>query len=179
MQASDRILARRYARALFQAGIDRKQEERLHQDLNESLKLLWNRMEIFRHPGIGAALQRTFLKYLVGPKISERTIKFLEILIDKKRFFLLPLVTTDYGTMLDEHRGIARAQVLSSGKIAESEQSRLRRDLKNSFSKEIVLEIKESPELLGGMVVRIGDWVLDGSLHGKLRRLAAQLAEES
>jgi F-type H+-transporting ATPase subunit delta len=179
MQASDRILARRYALALFEAGIDHGQEERLHQDLVESTRLLRDKVAIFRHPLMGAVLQKALLRNLVGAKISERTFRFLEILIEKKRFSLLPLITTDYEAMLDAHRGIARAQVSSAGKMAEPEQAHLRRDLKNSFGKEIILDVKESPELLGGMVVRMGDWVLDGSLQGKLRRLAAQLAEES
>jgi F-type H+-transporting ATPase subunit delta len=55
----------------------------------------------------------------------------------------------------------------------------LKKDLKNFVGKDVALDVKEAPELLGGMVVRVGDWVLDGSLQGKLRRLAAELVEES
>ena len=179
MQSSDRILARRYAQAVFELGLDHKQEERIHQDFTEITKLLRDQMDIFRHPMMGSAKQKTFLKNLIASKISSRTLKFLELLIDKKRFFLLPLIVQDYGATLDAHRGVMRAQVRAAGKMAEPELKRLRGDLKTRFGKEIVLDFKENPELLGGMVVRIGDWVLDGSLQGKLRRLAAQLIEES
>lgn len=179
MQASDRILARRYAQALFEVGIEHKQEERIQQDLAETVKLLRDQMEIFKNPIVGALRQKTLLKNIVGLKISARTLKFLELLLDKKRFFLLPLAAMDYGTLLDTHRGVMRAQVRSAGKLGEPEQDRLRRDLKTFFGKDVALEVRESPELLGGMVVRVEDWVLDGSLQGKLRRLAAQLTEES
>ena len=179
MQSADRILAHRYAQALFEVGKDHKQEELLHQDLTEAMKLLRQEMDFFKHPMMGAARQKTLLKSVVGSKISSWTIKFLNILIDKKRFSLLPLVVMDYGAMLDASRGIMRAQVRSAGKLGESDQTRLKKDLKRLFGKEIALETKESPELLGGMVVRVEDWVLDGSLQGKLRRLAAQLTEES
>jgi len=179
MQSSDRILAHRYAQALFQVGLEHKEEERLYLDLSQTLKLLHDHMEVFRQPMLGVARQKTLLKNLVGTKISARTLKFLELLIDKKRFFLLSLATTDYGNMLDIHRGVVRAQVSAAVKLTESELSRLSRDLKAFIGKEVVLEAKEAPELLGGMVVRMGDWALDGSLQGKLRRLAAQLVEES
>jgi F-type H+-transporting ATPase subunit delta len=80
--------------------------------------------------------------------------------------------------MLDAQRGTVRAHVRSAGRLGEAEQRRLTDDLRKFSGKEVILDVKESPELLGGVVVRMGDWVLDGSLQGKLRRLAAQLVEE-
>ena len=121
MQASDRILARRYAQALFQVGIEHKQEERLHQELSDAMKLLRDHMEVFRHPMMGATKQKALLMNIIGPKISGHALKFLELLIEKKRFFLLPIAAMDYGTMLDDHRGLARAQVRVVGKFGEAE----------------------------------------------------------
>lgn len=179
MQASDRILAHRYAKALFQGSLERKEESRVQQDLMDTLKLLRDQMEKFRNPLLGAARQKTLLKNLVGTKVSSTALRFFELLIDKKRFILLPWIAMEFGSLLDAHRGLVRAQVRAASKLGDKEIERLRGDLKKFSGKDVAVEVKEAPELLGGMVVRMGDWVLDGSLQGKLRRLAAQLVEES
>ena len=179
MQASDRILAHRYAKALFQAGLERKEEARVQQDLADTLKLLREQLGKFRNPLLGAAKQKTLLKSLVGTKVSATTLRFLELLVDKKRFSLLPWITMEFGAMLDAQRGLVRAQVRSAAKLGDKELDRLKSDLKRFTGKDVAVEVKEAPELLGGMVVKMGDWVLDGSLQGQLRRLAAQLVEES
>ena len=179
MQASDRILAQRYAKALFQAGVERKEEGRVQQDLGETLKLLRDQMEKFRNPLLGAARQKTLLKNLVGTKVSSTTLRFFELLIEKKRFTLLPWIAVDFGAMLDVQRNVVRAHVRSASALGEKELERLKTDLKKFSGKDVAVDVKEAPELLGGVVVKMGDWVLDGSLQGKLRRLAAQLVEES
>src|SRR5581483_2975191 len=109
MQASDRILAHRYAKALFEAGLERKEEARVQQDLADTLRLLREQLDKFRNPLLGAAKQKTLLKNLVGTKVSATTLRFLELLVDKKRFSLLPWVAMEFGAMLDAQRGLVRA----------------------------------------------------------------------
>lgn len=176
MQASERVLARRYAQALFEIANLHKEAEPVGRELAAALKTLMPKMELFRHPMTGAARQKTLLKNQVGTVVSMRTLRFLELLIDKKRFALLSSAVAEFGRLVDERRGVVRAHVKCAGDLVPAQADTLRKKLEAFTGKKVILETKTVPDLLGGAVVRLGDWVLDGSLRGKLNRLAAELA---
>lgn len=176
MQASDRLLARRYARALFDAAIDHREEERVGRDLPEICRVVQQNIAIFQNPVLGALRQQAHLKKLLGPETTRRTQRFLEVLAEKKRLALLPAAVVEYGRLLDEKRSVARARVRSAAALSPQEEGALRQRLERLTGKKIEMDVKVDGELLGGAVVRIGDWVLDGSLQGRIRRLGAELA---
>lgn len=174
MNSNDRILARRYARALFQSA--GKEGEALRQELAEAVKALRGRLDAFRHPLAGPERKRSLLRAALGGRASALTTKFLELLIAKKRFDLLPAIAADFSRLLDERNGLVRAQVKSAAELAPREAQALQRQLAKFSGKEVALEVRVAPELLAGVVVRLGDWVLDASVQGKLRRLGRELA---
>lgn len=177
MRASDRDLARRYVSALFQSARAGGDDERVRRELGEAYRLLAPHLKRFRNPAYGAAKQRAFLRATVGHAVSARTLRFLDLLMDKRRFYLLPATVGELGRLMDEHKGLVRAQVRYAGELGVKAAEALRMRLKAFSGKDVALEPRSAPELLGGVVVRMGDWVLDGSLQGKLRRLAARLTE--
>ena len=177
MQTSDRVLARRYAQALFLSAAEHKQEEKVRQELLEAYKALAPRMHALKNPTIAPSEKKALTKKAAAGA-SSRTQHFLELLIDKQRMALLPVIVGDVGKLLDEGAGRVRAQVRSAVELSAEEQKALVQRLKRFSGKDVVLETKVDPELLGGVVVRMGDTVLDASLSGKLRQLAARLTEE-
>ncbi len=176
MQASDRVLAWRYARALFLAAADKKEDGRVQQDIDLSRRELLEAMPTLRHPRVSTADKKKRIEDLVGKKVSPVTLKFLELLIDKKRFELLPMVASDLGKLVAEKNNVAKAVVRSAKPLSADAQQKLKDKLKNFAGKNIELEVKEDPELIGGVVVRIGDWVLDSSLRGQLRQMKEALS---
>jgi F-type H+-transporting ATPase subunit delta len=175
MQASDRVLAWRYARALFLAAVEKNEDGRVHQDLDASRRALLDSMPVLRHPRVSSAEKKKKIEDAVGKKVAPVTLKFLQLLIDKKRFDLLPMVASDLQKLIAEKNSVAKAQVRTARPLSADAQDKLKAKLKNFAGKNIELEIKEDPELIGGVVVRIGDWVLDSSLRGQLRHMKETL----
>lgn len=171
MQASDRVLAGRYAAALFQAAAAKKEEQKVQQDLGSAHKLLLDAMAALRHPRVPPASKKKLLHDSLDGKVGATTLKFLELLVDKKRFELMTMVASKYAHLAADSRGSAKAVVRTARPMSSDDQKRLAAKLKDFSGKDIELDVKEDPELIGGVTVKIGDWVLDSSLRGQLRRM--------
>lgn len=176
MQLSDRVLARRYAAALYQSAAGAKEEEKVGADLSKAARALAANMGTFHHPRVSGADKKALLKKELGESVSKTVLRFLELLIEKKRFSLLPAMAGDYQRLWDEGRGIVHASVRSAAPLGELESKLLSQRLGAFLDKKVALDVKEDPELMAGVLVRVGDWVFDGSLKGKLRALGARLA---
>ena len=81
------------------------------------------------------------------------------------------MIAAVYGRLAADKRGIAKAHVRTAAPLSAGRAEDAGPSLKIFAGKDIELEIKEDPELIGGVAVKIGDWVLDSSLRGQLRRL--------
>jgi F-type H+-transporting ATPase subunit delta len=171
MQASDRVLAGRYAAALFQAAAAKGEEQKVQADLGSAHKLLLDAMSALRHPRVPPSSKKKIVHDSLASKVGPTTLKFLDLLVDKKRFDLMIMVSAIYAKLAAEKRGAAKAHVRTAVPLSAEAQQQLVAKLKKFTGKEIELDVKEDPELIGGITVKIGDWVLDSSLRGQLRRL--------
>jgi len=171
MQASDRVLAGRYAAALFQAAVAKSEASKVMADLALAAKILSDKKAVLRHPRVSPADKKKLLKDALASAIGTTTLRFLELLVDKKRYDLFALAAAGFGRMLAEKSGTAKAVVRTARPLSADAQKALLARLKTFAGKDIELDVKEDPELIGGLTVKIGDWVLDSSLRGQLRRL--------
>jgi len=171
MQASDRVLAGRYASALFQAAAAKGEEQKVQADLGSAHKLLLDAMGALRHPRVPPASKKKLLSEALGDKIGATTLNFLNLLVDKKRFELMVMVAAVYAKLAADKRGSAKAHVRTAAALSPDALQQLTAKLKKFTGKDIELDVKEDSELIGGITVKIGDWVLDSSLRGQLRRL--------
>ncbi|MBI4376599.1 MAG: ATP synthase F1 subunit delta [Elusimicrobia bacterium] len=176
MQASDRVLAFRYARALFQAAVDEGQEGRVQGDLVSANSVVRDALPVLRHPRVPPADKKRRLAEMIGSKVSQTTIRFFNLLIDKKRFDLLPIISAHFGRLVAEKNNIARAQVRSAAPLSPQAQEKLKDKLGRFAGKKIELDIRVDPEIIGGLVVRLGDWVLDSSIRGQLKQLSKKFS---
>jgi F-type H+-transporting ATPase subunit delta len=126
---------------------------------------------VLRHPRVPAASKKKLLSDALSGKVGATTLRFLELLVDKKRFELMIMIASVYGRLAADKRGAAKAVVRTAKPLSADEQKQLAAKLKNFSGKDVELDVKEDPELIGGVSVKIGDWVLDSSLRGQLRRL--------
>jgi len=177
MTSSDRILARRYAAALFLSAAQAREEDRTAAELQEAVRVLVPRMAVFRHPKTPVPQKREALRKALGGRVLPRTLRWLELLVEKKRFSLLAQAATDYGELLDEARGTERASVRTAFELDVRQAEELSRRLEAFGGRKVLLSAAVDKALLAGMVVRMGDWVLDSSLQGELRRLRERLSD--
>ena len=175
MQASDRVLAGRYAAALFQAAADHSEDQAVHTDLGTARDHLLSQDGVLRHPRVPAVDKKKMIRAELEGKIKATTMRFLDLLIDKKRYELFPMIAAVYARLAADKRGVIKAVVRTARPLTADAQKTLMSRLKKFSGKDIELEVKEDPELIGGVSVKIGDWVLDSSLRGQLRRMKESL----
>jgi len=176
MTSSDRVVARRYAKALLQIALKHKRQEKVRKEVADFARLVSERAAVFHHPMIPARRKKALAKDLLRTAAPE-TLRFIDVLIDKKRILLLPLAAAEFSRLLDEESGKARARVASASALSPAQQAEIKKKLKDFSGKDVELDLKVDPALLGGAVVRMGDWVIDGSLSGRLSRLGRRLSE--
>ncbi len=176
MNLNDRILSRRYARALYESAVASGEQKKIGADLTNSARSLKGRIALFSHPQVSAKDKKETLGKLLDAKLQVRTKEFLHLLIDKKRFALLPMMERDFVKFCDEGAGIAHAMVRAARELSAQEREGLGKRLAARSGKKVILDVKVDSKLLGGVVVRMGDWVFDASLKGALKRMRARLA---
>jgi F-type H+-transporting ATPase subunit delta len=101
--------------------------------------------------------------------------QFLLLLFDKGRFGFLDDVNDFYQKLADEQKGIARASLVSATELSSDAVDKIREALAKRTGKDIILEVEQDPELIGGIVTRIGDLVLDGSVRTQLLNMRESL----
>jgi F-type H+-transporting ATPase subunit delta len=119
------------------------------------------------------------IRHAFENRASELLTNFLLVLNDHDRLDLLRVVDTAYRELLEERAGHVRVHVLSAVPLLAEQADKLRRELRETFHREPVLEAKVDPDLLGGLVVQLGDWVYDGSVRTRLQNLKHQILMES
>jgi len=168
---TERSLAGRYARALFACAAARKEETAVAADLAACARALAGALPYLRDPRVSAAKKKGLLRESLRGAAAPLTADFLEFLIEKKRFALLPAVAEGFDRLGLRARGVVRARVRSARPLSEADRARLRERLEAFSGAGVELDVRQDPELLGGLTVRLGDWVLDGSLRGGLQSL--------
>ncbi|MBW2028369.1 MAG: ATP synthase F1 subunit delta [Deltaproteobacteria bacterium] len=172
-------VSKRYARALFSLGQQDGNLERYGKDLREFSGFCREHGE-FRNAITNRVFpldERRHLLHLVLEKnsYSEVVKNFLNLLLEKDRIGAIEGITSYYERLMDDFSNIARAEVLIPRPLEEDLQEGLVKALESLTSKVIKLEVKEDKELVGGVVVRIGDLVLDGSVKAQLEGLKESL----
>jgi F-type H+-transporting ATPase subunit delta len=135
-------------------------------------------------PALGALLaqplvtetrKKHVLAQAFGQDVQPVTLAFLNLLVDKRRANLLLAVQAEFERMVREVRNIAYATATSAVPLSAEQLIQLERALEARTGKDIELRTELDPDLIGGVLVRIGDTVLDGSVRGNLERLREQL----
>jgi F-type H+-transporting ATPase subunit delta len=110
-------------------------------------------------------------------KIEGLPANFLGLAAKNRRLFAVPDMIKAYRTLLARHRGQTSAEVISAGKLEASQIRALREALKASLGKDVDLEERVDPTLLGGLVVKIGSRMIDSSLRTKLNNMKHAMKE--
>ena len=172
-------IARRYARALFGIGVDAGKFEVLGREIEEFASLLEGSDELrhtLENPVFAPSEKRAVLQSLL-PRVAPtpEVQRFVLLLLERRRIVLLPAIARAYRDMTDAHLGRVRARVISAEPLATPVLDRVRRSLEQRTGKQVILETAVDPELIGGLVARVGDLVLDGSVRTQLEDLRAKL----
>ena len=172
-------IARRYAKALLLIGKEDGQAETYRQELEGLARLIENEKALSQaltNPLYDTASRRKVLETVIGKlKLSKVMDSFLMLLFDKGRIGFISSINVFYQKLVDELKGVARASLISATKLASETIEKIRNSLSERTGKDIVLEVEQDPGLIGGIVTRIGDLVLDGSIKTQLLNMRETL----
>ena len=173
-------VARRYAAALADVAIERREEREVQRELDQWAAMIETHSqlkEVFANPTIVYDHKVKLLDDLISrTRVRETTASFLRVLLKNQRLSQLREVAARYGYVLDERGGIVAATVTTARPIPEELQKQLHETLVSTTGRKVRLDFNTDEKILGGMVARIGSTIFDGSVQSHLDRLASELA---
>ncbi len=177
----DSKVAKRYAGALFNTAVTIGTQDTVGVDL-DGLALAWTQSprlaEMLESPLITSDRKLEMIDKLFASEVSPTTLSFLKLLVDKGRENILPIVHLEYGLMADAAHGLIRATATVAVPLSDSQKSSLIEGLKKRTGKSIELDVEINPSILGGVIVKLGDNVIDGSVRGSLERLRENMLQD-
>lgn len=169
------ILARRYAKALFAVG----KEQGTYEAYNDALQGLGALYEAT--PEVADALTNPLYPVDVREKVMAGIVSsmdvdkvmgnFLNLLVQKKRAEILPEIAEEYKIMVDDEKNISHGSVISAVELSDELQAKVQATLEKLTGKKVELTTSVDPSIIGGVIAKVGDLVLDGSIKAQLAGL--------
>jgi len=173
------VVAQRYADALFGLAQAADTLDRVDGDLADLVGLMHDIPDlatVWNSPVVAVADKKAVLEQLFAGKIDGMVLNTLRLLFDNKRGAAIHAVHEAFRDRFNEYRKRTRVAVRSSHPLDEREESELKSQLAKSTGREIDMSVSIDSTLIGGLVVRTGDQIIDSSLKGRLEALVQTLA---
>ncbi|WCK54346.1 F0F1 ATP synthase subunit delta [Aneurinibacillus sp. Ricciae_BoGa-3] len=173
-------VAKRYARALFDVVNEHGTLEATEQELVQINGIIRENTEfenLLTHPKISVDEKKNLINQLFQGKVSDITLNFVNLLIERGREHELGQVTATFTELSNETRGLADAIVTTAKPLTEEEIKQLADSFGQKLNKTLRVTTVVDPTILGGVVVRIGNRLYDGSIKGKLDRFTQQIKQ--
>lgn len=169
------LVARRYARALFELGSEQGTLERLVQDFEDVAKTFRAESELrnaLENPLVAHAAKHAVVRELSDAMgLLDATRSALFLLTDRRRMRALTFIARELRMLADAKKGVLRAEVVTAVTLPEAYYVRLAAELERMTGKRVAIDRRQDPTLLAGVVTRLGDRVFDGSLKTRLASL--------
>ncbi len=178
---SESAVADRYARAVFDIGVETGQLDVLVNQIAKVARVYAESADlrsVLDNPLVAEEQRDAVLKELASRlELGELATNTLRLLARRKKLRALPDIARRLGALSDERAGVVRAKVTAAKELPDSFYTELSQKLEQATGKKVVLERRQDPSLIAGVVTQIGDHTIDGSLRGRLRDLHRQLLQ--
>ena len=171
---------RRYAQAVFQIATESGQIDAWSDDLRTVATALENKelSGILDSPQVPAAAKIDTVKIVLGDAVDPLASNLLALLATRNLANLVPGILETFEALVDRHNGIERAEVIAAVPLDQPQQEAIEAVLVKLVDKDIRLSTGVDPDILGGLVARVGDRVIDGSLRTKLQGMRRNVVEQ-
>lgn len=173
-------IANRYTKALFDAAIEGKALDNVENDLNDLNQLVTESPELLaflNNPAIPHSEKDEFVEKQLVKNLHEVTGNLVKILSGNARMGIIPFVSEQFSRLKRERENVSLAEVVTAVKIDKKLQDKVVKQLKAMFGfEDVTIENKVDPGILGGVIIKIGDKVIDGSYVGRLEKLRQEVS---
>jgi F-type H+-transporting ATPase subunit delta len=177
------VVAKRYSQALLESVEDPKKLEATAEALKWAIRLILENREL------GDALKNSSIKRdrrkaildEVGRKadMPPLVVRLFKLLVDNNRLGELEAIGLKFDGLVDEALNREEAEITTAYPLSEKQQEEIRLSLSRITGKDIYLDIKEDPRILGGIVAKVGTLIIDGSVRTQLEKLREELLVET
>lgn len=174
------VVARRYSKALFELAKEQGALEQVTGDLlkiSRSLEGEPRLEELMSHQRLSPGQKKKLALEIWQKAVSPLVMSFLLLLVDKHRERHLAAIVAMFMELLRSERNVAVAEIKTAYPLEPEEVERVQRALERALGKKLEMQVSVHPELIGGLVVKVGDRVLDGSVIKRLSLMKERLAE--
>lgn len=171
-------LAGRYVKPLFDVAWEKGEVERISDDLaalDEALRKSPDLRGLLNDPSVARSAKRSVVES-VFRDASPFALNFIRVVIDKNRTEILDVAYPIFRDLIDESRGVMTGVVETAVPLDEATFEKVKTGLESRFASRLELERRVVPDLIGGLRVRVGNTVIDGSVKGRLTKLQGELA---
>ena len=176
MAASAGIAAKRHAQAVFALALEDNQIDQWLEDLGR-IRVVFDDPDIttlFEDPKISTGKKTQVLQDNLA-ELSTTALNLALLLVTKGRISLAPSIAEEFQMLVDTHKGVERIEVTTAISLGQTEIDRVSKMLSDAVGKQVRLSARVEPSIGGGLVVRIGDRIIDGSIQSKLQDLKRSL----
>lgn len=172
-------VARRYASALVDVAAKNNETQAIQIELRQFADLMQESPqlgEVFRNPAVPYEQKSKILETLLQRTVpAKTTANFMRLLLRNARLADLTQISNRFDTVLEERAGLVSAEVTTAQPLQPEQQTALQQKLQTVTGKKVVLNFKINPEIIGGVVTRIGSTIYDGSIKNQLEQLREQM----
>ncbi len=172
------VVSERYARALFELSQENNSTDKVQEDLkliSNTIKEYIDLKNFLSHPVISIEDKKDTCVKIFSGKISKYTNNILMLLLDKKREIIIPEVAELYQEMYNKLHNRVIADVYTSVEIGSAQLVLLRKKLESYLDKQVEIDTHVDENVIGGVLVKIGDRVIDGTLKTRFENMAKTL----
>jgi len=178
----NKSIARRYAQAIFDIAREQNAVEKFAQDLKTIIDIIEKSAEIKKFIYgrlVPAEAKKEIIAKIITPEMNQMVVNFVYLVMDKSRENYLTGIVDVFDQLTAEEKKIIPAQVLTAVPMTEDQVAKLEGKLSERTGQSVKAQISVDPSLIGGITVRIGDIVYDGSIVKKLGMLKEHLQQDT
>lgn len=174
------LVAKRYASALFEVAFEEKIHEKVKDELSfivDCLKIEPQFSSLLKSPLITADEKKDIISNIFQGKITTEVFNFIRILIDKGREEYIEAIVKEYKMLVDALKNKVDAVAITAVPMTKEDLLKLQANLSASSGKNIELKNQVDPSVIGGVLVKIGDQIIDGTVKSRLANIREQLSQ--
>jgi len=170
--------ARRYAEAAFEIALRDGNVDTWRSELEGAAAALGDERvsRMLSNPAIALEEREALVEEALSKAVSRHVLNLILLMLKRRRIDQLPRVAAEFRRLDNQRKGITQAKATSAAELTPAELEALTSKLEQFTGGRVELDVAVDPSLLGGLVVRVGDRLIDGSVRGRLERLRNQLA---
>ena len=170
-------IARRYAGAIFDIGLKQHSLDRTLEDVHGIAEIFAHRKlaYLLREPKVPAQRKETAIRQALAKKVLPTSLNLALLVIQRDLVEIMPNIARELEQLVMNYKNQAVAQVTTATQVDDAQIALIKRALEQRTGKNIILRTRVEPAILGGVVARVGDQVIDGSVRSRLNALRQQL----